>query len=218
MGTKMTVGSATSLYEFWGDLITDNLLADLNTQPLDGKEYDQMMKLGESSLKDDGAAASLQKTTKKGEKTKVALENIDASKEGSNSAPTSLNQGRIKVIVNLASQEYFKSVRTKRLCADPLVRVVECVFKDKGRVTSVYAKRARGLMARYIVTQAIPSPSQSIPSGQALRNIHRPTDATYFIECGIKLLFTALVRLLESAHAIRMSHLMSSQKSMEQVK
>ena len=163
MGTKINIGSVTSLYEFWGDLITDNLLADLNTQPVDGKERDYIV----DGPKDNDASIALLKTTKKGKGAKVTLENIDAS----SSAPTELNQGRIKVIVNLASQEYFKSVRTKRLCTDPLVRVVECVFKDKGRVTSVYAKRARGLMARYIVTQAIPSPSQSIPSGMASRKI-----------------------------------------------
>ena len=35
-----------------------------------------------------------------------------------------------------------------------LVRqVVECVFKDDGRIKSVYAKRARGLMARFVVTK-----------------------------------------------------------------
>ena len=31
-------------------------------------------------------------------------------------------------------------------------QVVECVFKDDGRIKSVYAKRARGLMARFVVT------------------------------------------------------------------
>jgi len=55
------------------------------------------------------------------------------------------------VIVNLASQEYFKAVKRKALKA----RVVECVFEDwKGgawKVISFHAKRARGLMARYIV-------------------------------------------------------------------
>ena len=29
---------------------------------------------------------------------------------------------------------------------------MECVFKDDGRIKSVYAKRARGLMARFVVT------------------------------------------------------------------
>ena len=55
------------------------------------------------------------------------------------------------LIVNLASQEYFKSVKRKALKA----RVVECVFEDwKGagyKIISFHAKRARGLMARHII-------------------------------------------------------------------
>ncbi|MGI9133904.1 MAG: peroxide stress protein YaaA [Rhodoferax sp.] len=53
------------------------------------------------------------------------------------------------VVVNLASQEYFKAVDRKTLQA----RVVECVFEDmkggKYKVISFNAKRARGLMARW---------------------------------------------------------------------
>jgi cytoplasmic iron level regulating protein YaaA (DUF328/UPF0246 family) len=62
------------------------------------------------------------------------------------------------VIVNLASQEYFKAVDRKHLQA----RVIECVFEDwKGggyKIISFYAKRARGLMARYAITQRINAP------------------------------------------------------------
>ena len=55
------------------------------------------------------------------------------------------------VIVNLASEEYFKSVDRKVLKA----RVVTCVFEefrgDKYKIISFMAKRARGLMVRYAV-------------------------------------------------------------------
>jgi hypothetical protein len=55
------------------------------------------------------------------------------------------------VIINLASQEYFKAVDRKTLQA----RVIECVFQDhkngQYKVISFFAKRARGLMARYII-------------------------------------------------------------------
>lgn len=55
------------------------------------------------------------------------------------------------VIVNLASQEYFKAVDRPSLQA----RVVECVFEDyKGgryKIISFFAKRARGLMARFVI-------------------------------------------------------------------
>ena len=59
------------------------------------------------------------------------------------------------VIVNLASQEYFKSVDRKTLQA----RVVECVFEDykggKYKIISFLAKRARGLMARFAVLKRV---------------------------------------------------------------
>ncbi|HEX4843062.1 MAG TPA: peroxide stress protein YaaA [Limnobacter sp.] len=59
------------------------------------------------------------------------------------------------VLVNLASDEYFKSVDTKRLNA----RVVQPVFQDyksgQYKVISFFAKKARGLMARYIIDNRI---------------------------------------------------------------
>ncbi len=62
------------------------------------------------------------------------------------------------VVINLASQEYFKAVNTKALKA----RVIECVFEEykngKYKIISFMAKKARGLMARYIVTQRIMTP------------------------------------------------------------
>lgn len=65
-----------------------------------------------------------------------------------------------RILVNLASKEYFKSVRRSSLKA----RVVECVFEDYKRgdfkVISFMAKRARGLMARYAVEQRIHCLSQ----------------------------------------------------------
>ena len=64
------------------------------------------------------------------------------------------------VVVNLASQEYFKAVDRKALSA----RVVECVFEDgKGgayKIISFYAKRARGLMARWAIQQRASTPRQ----------------------------------------------------------
>ena len=57
------------------------------------------------------------------------------------------------LIVNLASEEYFKSVDKKVLKP----RIVTCVFEefkgDKYKVISFAAKRARGLMVRYAVAQ-----------------------------------------------------------------
>ena len=62
------------------------------------------------------------------------------------------------VVVNLASQEYFRAVDLSALKA----RVIECVFEDwKGsgyKVISFFAKKARGLMARYAITKRVNTP------------------------------------------------------------
>lgn len=62
------------------------------------------------------------------------------------------------LIVNLASQEYFKAVSRKVL----KVPVLECVFEDwkpSGyKVISFFAKRARGLMARYAIQHRVTRP------------------------------------------------------------
>jgi hypothetical protein len=64
------------------------------------------------------------------------------------------------VVVNLASQEYFRSVDRKVLKA----RVIECVFEDwKGggyKVISFFAKKARGLMARYAIAERVSTPKK----------------------------------------------------------
>lgn len=63
--------------------------------------------------------------------------------------------GRERVLLNLASDEYFKSVKPKKLQG----RIVTPVFEDwKGgryKIISFYAKRARGLMSRYVIENRI---------------------------------------------------------------
>ncbi|WP_396621395.1 peroxide stress protein YaaA [Marinobacter sp. W-8] len=60
-----------------------------------------------------------------------------------------------KVLVNLASNEYFKSVQKKHLDA----RLVTPQFKDwkngQYKMISFYAKKARGLMCRYAIQNRI---------------------------------------------------------------
>jgi len=62
-----------------------------------------------------------------------------------------LNRFDTPLVVNLASNEYFKAVK-KPLLAAPLI---EPVFKDEKesgyKVISFFAKKARGAMARYLV-------------------------------------------------------------------
>jgi len=99
MGTRLAVGDAANLYQFWGKRIALHLNQAL-----------------------------------------------------ANDAPP--------VVVNLASQEYFKSVDRSSLQA----RVVECVFQDwsggQYKIISFYAKRARGLMARWVIEQRATAPEQ----------------------------------------------------------
>ncbi len=58
-------------------------------------------------------------------------------------------------LINLASQEYFKAVHAQELSA----RIITPVFKDykngEYKVISFYAKKARGMMVRYILEQQI---------------------------------------------------------------
>ncbi len=97
MGTKLKIGRADNLYQFWGTLITEQI-ADM--------------------LKDI----------------------------------------RSDTVINLASNEYFKSVKTKELGA----RLIDIVFREyRGeelKFISFNAKKARGLMARYIVKNRIKKP------------------------------------------------------------
>jgi cytoplasmic iron level regulating protein YaaA (DUF328/UPF0246 family) len=69
-------------------------------------------------------------------------------------------QAGAQALVNLASEEYFKSVRPRLLN----VPVVNPVFEDwkngKYKIISFFAKRARGMMARYAAERAITDPQQ----------------------------------------------------------
>ena len=59
------------------------------------------------------------------------------------------------VLVNLASNEYFKSVKPKQVDG----MIITPVFKDKKngqyKIISFFAKKARGLMARYILQNKV---------------------------------------------------------------
>jgi cytoplasmic iron level regulating protein YaaA (DUF328/UPF0246 family) len=65
-----------------------------------------------------------------------------------------------KVLVNLASNEYFKAVDVKQLDA----RVITPVFKDEKngtfKIISFYAKKARGLMSAWLIQHQISKPEQ----------------------------------------------------------
>ena len=62
-----------------------------------------------------------------------------------------LEHTKTNILVNIASDEYYKSVNEKRIDA----QIIKPVFLDqkngKYKVISFYAKKARGLMARFII-------------------------------------------------------------------
>jgi cytoplasmic iron level regulating protein YaaA (DUF328/UPF0246 family) len=66
---------------------------------------------------------------------------------------------RAKAVLNLASNEYFRSVKT----ADLAMPLVTALFKENRegtlRTISFSAKRARGLMARFIIKNRIDAPA-----------------------------------------------------------
>ena len=66
-----------------------------------------------------------------------------------------LEEQEEKVLVNLASNEYFKSVKPKKLNG----KLLNISFKeskgDKTRVIAIFAKRARGMMTDFILRNRI---------------------------------------------------------------
>jgi len=94
MGIKLDNDRGSNLYQFWGDIITDNL-------------------------------------------------NTAIAEQGDN------------VLINLASTEYFKSVKKKNVDAT----IITPAFKDwkngQYKIISFFAKKARGLMANYIIENKI---------------------------------------------------------------
>lgn len=66
-----------------------------------------------------------------------------------------LTKDTTPVVINLASNEYFKAVDRKKLKAP----VVDCVFQerkgDEWKIIGFYAKKARGLMLRYAIDNQV---------------------------------------------------------------
>jgi uncharacterized protein len=99
MGTKFANQRGANLYQFWGEIITD-----------------QLNKLFPASAK--------------------------------------------SVLVNLASNEYFKSVQPKNINAEIITPVFMDQKGDKYKIISFFAKRARGLMSAFIIKNKITDAEQ----------------------------------------------------------
>ncbi len=70
-----------------------------------------------------------------------------------------INESGTKILVNLASNEYYKSIDTKKMDAE----IVTPAFKDmkngEYKMISFFAKKARGLMTRFILENNIENAS-----------------------------------------------------------
>ena len=131
MGTKLVTERGADLYHFWGDRI-----AKSPNQALDAQRGGV------------GVTAAAKERPGQGQPPGAAVDDAQRGSAGANSS----------VLVNLASQEYFRAVDRKALKA----RVVECVFQDEKngeyKIISFFAKRARGSMLRWAVERQIDAP------------------------------------------------------------
>lgn len=66
-----------------------------------------------------------------------------------------LKKSSTPLLLNLASNEYFKAVKSSALEADIITPVFKDLKAGKYKVISFFAKRARGQMARYIIDKQI---------------------------------------------------------------
>jgi len=99
MGTKFANQRGANLYQFWGDIITNQLNKLLSASPK-------------------------------------------------------------PVLINLASNEYFKSVQANNLNAEIITPVFMDQKGDKYKIISFFAKRARGLMSAFIIKNKITDAQQ----------------------------------------------------------
>lgn len=95
--------------------------------------------------------------------TKIKTESGETLYDFWGHAPTSeLNQQakvlKTKHIVNLASNEYFKVINKTALTLEVLTPVFKDKKQDTYKVISFYAKKARGLMTKYIIENEITDP------------------------------------------------------------
>jgi cytoplasmic iron level regulating protein YaaA (DUF328/UPF0246 family) len=72
---------------------------------------------------------------------------------------TQLKKSGTRVLVNLASNEYFKAIQPGALDAEVITPVFKDLKGDKYKIISFYAKKARGQMARFIIDNELNDPA-----------------------------------------------------------
>lgn len=71
-----------------------------------------------------------------------------------------IDESGTSVLVNLASNEYFKSVNTKKIKSPIITPIFKEAKGDSYKVIAIFAKKARGLMSRYIIENKIQNPEE----------------------------------------------------------
>lgn len=71
-----------------------------------------------------------------------------------------LDAQQSQALINLASEEYFKAVKPNLLSAPVITPIFEDWKNGKFKIISFYAKRARGLMARYAADRKVVHPEK----------------------------------------------------------
>jgi cytoplasmic iron level regulating protein YaaA (DUF328/UPF0246 family) len=69
-----------------------------------------------------------------------------------------LNQAKHKVLINLASNEYFKAINLKKLNHKIVTPIFKDWKQDNYKIISFYAKKARGMMCRFVLDNQITDP------------------------------------------------------------
>lgn len=70
-----------------------------------------------------------------------------------------MKQSNSNTLINLASSEYFKAVKPKSLKAEVITPVFKDYHKGSYQVIGFFAKKARGMMARYLIDNEIDKPA-----------------------------------------------------------
>ena len=95
-----------------------------------------------------------------------------------NSINQDLKKSKYKILFNLASQEYFKAAQAKKIEAE----VISPAFLDeknsKYKIISFYAKKARGYMANYLITNRVEK-SEDLTNFEAQGYRFSKSDSTY---------------------------------------
>ncbi len=95
-----------------------------------------------------------------------------------------IHKTNASALINLASEEYFKSVQPKRLSVPIITPIFENWAKTHYKIISFYAKRARGLMVRYALnhfTQHTPHEALKMFDSEGYQFCAEASDDTRYV-------------------------------------